>query len=73
MKESLTKEDVTKALASDTVKKLAETQAAHATQGAALQANLTAAEDKTHQIELRFKHAETIMEAQGIPTAAIEM
>jgi hypothetical protein len=55
--------------AAGALQKLAESQAAHATQVAALQADLTTAVRKAHELELQFVRAEALLEAKGIQPA----
>jgi flagellar biosynthesis regulator FlaF len=58
--------------AAGALQKLAETQAAHATQVAALQADLTAAVRKAHELELQLVRAVALLEAKGIQPATAE-
>jgi chromosome segregation ATPase len=58
--------------AAGALQKLAEAQAAHATQVAALQADLTAAMRKDHELELQLVRAVALLEAKGIQPAAAE-
>ena len=58
--------------AAGALQKLAESQAAHATQVAALQADLTAAVRKAHELELQLVRALALLEAKGIQPAAAE-
>jgi chromosome segregation ATPase len=58
--------------AAGALQKLAESQAAHATQVAALQADLTTAVRKAHELELQFVRAEALLEAKGIQPATAE-
>jgi hypothetical protein len=58
--------------AAGALQKLAEAQAAHATQVAALQADLTAAVRKAHELELQLVRAVALLEAKGIQPATAE-
>jgi chromosome segregation ATPase len=60
-------------LAADALRKLAEAQAAHTTRVAALQANLTDADRKAHEFELRLVRAEATLAAQAIQPATDEL
>jgi hypothetical protein len=51
---------------------LAESRATHAAQVAALQADLTAAVRKAHELELNLVRAEALLEAKGIQPATAE-
>jgi chromosome segregation ATPase len=58
--------------AAGALKNLAEARAAHATQLAALQTDLTAAVRKAHELELSLVRAEALLEAKGIQPATTE-
>ena len=58
--------------AAGALQKLAEAQAAHATQVAALQADLTAAVRKAHELELQLVRTVALLEAKGIQPAMAE-
>ncbi|HZM06211.1 MAG TPA: hypothetical protein VFC44_24685 [Candidatus Saccharimonadales bacterium] len=58
--------------AAGALKNLAEARAAHAAQVAALQADLTAAVRKAHELELNLVRAEALLEAKGIQPATTE-
>ena len=55
--------------ASGALQNLAEARAAHATQVATLQADLTAAVRKAHELELNVVRAEALLEAKGVQAA----
>jgi hypothetical protein len=56
----------------EVLKNLAEARASHAVQVAALQADLTAAVRKAHELELNVVRAEALLEAKGIQPASAE-
>ena len=58
--------------AAGALQSLAESRAAHAAQVAALQADLTAAVRKAHELELNLVRAEALLEAKGIKQATGE-
>jgi chromosome segregation ATPase len=58
--------------AAGALQKLAEAQVAHATQVAALQADLTAAMRKAHELELKLVRAVALLEAKGIQPGTAE-
>jgi chromosome segregation ATPase len=58
--------------AAGALQKLAEAQASHALQVAALQADLTAAVRKAHDLELQLVRATALLEAKGIRLATAE-
>jgi chromosome segregation ATPase len=58
--------------AAGALQKLSETQASHAAQVMALQADLTSAVRKAHDLELQLVRATALLEAKGIRPAAAE-
>ena len=58
--------------AAGALQNLAEARAVHAAQVAALQADLTAAVRKAHELELNLVRAEALLEAKGIQPATAE-
>jgi chromosome segregation ATPase len=58
--------------AAGALQKLAEVQASHALQVAALQADLTSAVHKAHDLELQLVRSTALLEAKGIQSATAE-
>src|SRR5580658_3517674 len=72
LKQARTAQSEATTQAAGALENLAETRASHAAQVAALQADLTAAVRKAHELELNLVRAEALLEAKGIQAITAE-